>query len=304
MKALIVDDEVGFRKLLSLMLRKREYEIIEVSNGLDAWEILQREPIQLVLTDWVMPDMDGLELTRRIREANFDYYTYVVLLTARTSPQDIIAGLESGADDYIIKPFDVDELRARLTISERILSLERKLRETLAQMREMAMHDSLTGTLNRRAIYDVIADELDRSRRDEKPLSLILMDIDHFKNVNDQFGHATGDEALRLVAQILKENIRPYDYVGRWGGEEFLVVVPGSDLEETEHLAERLRKAIATLKIPVDGDEICPLHGSFGVTTAFPAKNITIDRLVQRADEAMYLAKEEGRNRVCVLILA
>lgn len=304
MKALIVDDEVGFRKLLSLMLRKREYEIIEVSNGVDAWEILQREPIQLVLTDWVMPDMDGVELTQRIRQANFPYYTYVMLLTARTSTQDIIAGLEAGADDYIIKPFDVDELRARLTISERILGLERKLRETLDQMREMAMHDSLTGAFNRRATYDVIEDELNRSRREEKPLSIIMMDIDHFKNVNDQFGHAAGDEALRRVAQTLRDHIRPYDYVGRWGGEEFLVVVPGSNLEESEHLAERLRIAISTLKIPVDDNEICPLYASFGVTTALPPDVISIDRLVQRADEAMYLAKEQGRNRVCALAIA
>jgi two-component system cell cycle response regulator len=304
MKALIVDDEVGFRKLLSLMLRKRAYEIIEVSNGVEAWEILQREKIQLVLTDWVMPDMDGVELTRRIREANFDYYVYIILLTARTSTQDIIAGLEAGADDYIIKPFDVDELRARLTISERILGLERKLRDTLSQMREMAMHDSLTGTFNRRAIYGVIEEELSRSKREEKPLSLILMDIDHFKNVNDQFGHAAGDEALRQVAQALKDHIRPYDCVARWGGEEFLVVVPGSNLEETKELAERLRIAVATLKIQVDEGELFPLNGSFGVTTAKADSDVTIDRLVQRADEVMYLAKEQGRNRVCALPLS
>ena len=244
MKTLIVEDEPEFRLLLSLLLRQCNHEVIEAMDGQTAWDRLQVERIQLVLTDWVMPQMHGPELIRKIRSANFPYYTYIILFTARTAHQDLVDGLRSGADDYLIKPFDSEEMRARLQIAERILSLEAKLREAFDQMSVLALKDSLTGILNRRAIFERTEDELDRAHRENTNLSLLMADLDHFKTINDRFGHAAGDVALRLAVETIVRMLRQYDYVGRWGGEEFLIVLPNTDPDEAFQIAERLRLAI------------------------------------------------------------
>ena len=300
MRVLIVDDDPTNRHLLSAMLLNTRHEFDEAPDGKTAWELLQKETINLVITDWMMPDMDGVELIDNIRKANFPHYIYVILLTARSTKADIVKGLEAGADDYLIKPFDLDELRARVNIANRIIDLERRQHESLERMQKMATHDSLTDLFNRRALYDIAENELARARRDNKPVSLVMMDIDHFKNVNDEYGHNIGDQALRRVATIILEKIRGYDTAGRWGGEEFLLVLPVTYLEEARQIAERVRQGIESAKIQLQGGKHLNLQASFGVSTAMPEDLLTFDLLVHQADEALYDAKGEGRNRVCV----
>jgi two-component system, cell cycle response regulator len=300
MRVLIVDDDPTNRHLLSAMLLSTRHEFDEASDGKSAWEMLQKETINLVITDWMMPDMDGVELIDNIRKANFPHYIYIILLTARSAKVDVVTGLEAGADDYLVKPFDLDELRARVNIAKRIIDLERRLRESLERVQKMATHDSLTDLYNRRALYDIAENELSRARRENKPVSLVMMDIDHFKNVNDEHGHNIGDQALRRVAHIILEKIRTYDTAGRWGGEEFLLVLPGTDQEEARQIAERVRQGIESANIPLQGSKHLDLQASFGVSTSLPDDLLTFDLLVHQADEALYDAKGEGRNRVCI----
>jgi len=300
MRVLIVDDDPTNRHLLSAMLLSTRHEFEEASDGKTAWEILQKETINLVITDWMMPDMDGVELIDNIRKANFPHYIYIILLTARSTKVDVVTGLEAGADDYLVKPFDLDELRARVNIANRIIDLERRLRESLDRVQKMATHDSLTDLYNRRALYEIAENELSRARRENKPVSLVMMDIDHFKNVNDEHGHNIGDQALRRVAYIILEKIRSYDTAGRWGGEEFLFVLPSTDQDEAKQIAERVRQGIESANIPLQGGKHLDLQASFGVSTSMPEDLITFDLLVHQADEALYDAKGEGRNRVCV----
>ena len=301
MKTLIVEDEPEFRLLLSVLLRQRSYDVIEAMDGQTAWALLQKETIPLVLTDWVMPQMHGPELIRKIRAANFPHYTYIILLTARTAHQDLVDGLTSGADDYLVKPFDSDEMNARLQIAERILGLETKLRETLGQMKVLALKDSLTGILNRRAIFEAAENELDRAHRENTRLSLLMADLDHFKTINDRFGHAAGDLALRLAVETIVANLRPYDQVGRWGGEEFLIVLPNTESEEAFQVAERLRLSIARAEMDLgEGGEALGLRMSLGVASTSLGNNLNLDLLVNQADVALYLAKNNGRNQVKV----
>ena len=300
MRILIVEDEPEFRLLLSLLLRQGNHEVIEAMDGQTAWELLQRERIPLVLTDWVMPQMHGPELIRKIRGANFPHYTYIILLTARTAHQDMVEGLRSGADDFLVKPFDPDEMQARLQIAERILGLEAKLRETLDQMRVLALKDSLTGILNRRAIFETAEGELDRANRESTSLSILMTDLDHFKTINDRFGHAAGDLALKLAVEMIVKNLRPYDHVGRWGGEEFLVVLPNTNSDEAYQIAERLRIAIENAEMDLGEGDALGLRMSLGVTSTVLGNTLNLDSLVKQADVALYLAKNKGRNQVCI----
>jgi len=300
MKALIVEDEPEFRLLLSVLLRQLDFDVIEAMDGLTAWDIIQKTQIPLVLTDWVMPQMQGPELIQKIRGANFPYYTYIILLTARTAQRDVVDGIMSGADDYLVKPFDQDELQARLSIAERILGLESRLRETLEQLRLVALRDGLTGVLNRRAIYEVAENELERARRESARLSFLMIDIDNFKKINDRFGHAMGDQALRLVVDTIVSNLRPYDSVGRWGGEEFLVLLPNTNHEEATQIAERLRTSVARSRLEFIESNSVELRISLGVTCTSFGEDQYIDKLVSQADKALYKAKNLGKDRVSV----
>lgn len=300
MKVLIVDDDPINRNLLSAMLSSTPHEFIDAADGKTAWGLLQKETINLVITDWMMPDMDGVELTGRIRKATFPHYIYIILLTARSAQADVIKGLEAGADDYLIKPFDLDELRARVSIANRIIDLERRLRESLERMQKMATHDSLTDLYNRRALYDIADNELARARRENKPVSLAMIDIDHFKRVNDEYGHNIGDQALRMVARVIADNIRTYDTAGRWGGEEFLLVLPGANKDISMQIAERVRVGVESANIQLPGGKQLRLQSSIGVSTSLPEELPNFDLLVRQADEALYDAKDEGRNRVCI----
>ena len=298
MRILIVDDDESYLQLLRMILERQGHVVYEAADGLQAWDILQVEPVPLVITDWMLPQLDGVELTQRIREANFPYYTYVILLTAKKTLNDIVDGLESGADDYLTKPFDVSEFRARIGIGERILNLETRLRESLHQLASLASHDSLTGLLNRRALYEIIEKEQACTREAGIPLGVVMIDLDHFKKINDQYGHLVGDEALCHVAKTIMERKRSSDHAGRWGGEEFLLVLPGASVQEAGYVAERMRIAIRSLGIPLNDGRVVSVRASLGAASTAPGEDFSLERLIDGADKALYIAKAAGRDLV------
>ena len=300
MRLLVVDDDPLMRQRLQSRLAAVGHEVMLASNGEAAWELLQRDPISLVITDWMMPVVDGPELIQRLRANPTGRYTYVILLTAKSDKDDIVDGLETGADDYLTKPFYPDELRARVRIGERILNLEARLQDSHQQLETLATYDSLTGLFNRRAIQTHAEAEWNRAARDKTPLSLVLLDIDHFKSVNDQHGHLVGDQALRFIADVLNLRKRSYDWAGRWGGEELLLVLPDTDLDRAGAVAERVRARVAATPLPLPAGEHADLRVSLGVASAVPDSAAVLDTLLHQADAALYRAKREGRDRVCL----
>jgi two-component system chemotaxis response regulator CheY len=301
MKVLIAEDDSLLRQMLRGALAAAGHQLITAANGLDAWEMLQREHVRMLIVDWMMPGLDGPELIRRIRGAGWPGYTYIILLTAKTGRDDVVEGLNAGADDYVTKPFRQDELLARMGVGARILELETRLSESLEREEARATRDSLTGLPNRRALYDRARAELNRAEREKRSVGVIMMDIDHFKPINDRFGHAAGDEALRRVAEVLLKSKRDYDYTGRWGGDEFLTILPGTSMLQAGLVAERIRASIDMVRLEVGGADTVELRSSLGVACASPATSpIGIDDLLNQADGALYRAKADGRNRVCL----
>ncbi|GAB4435368.1 MAG: diguanylate cyclase [Chloroflexi bacterium OHK40] len=302
MQIVIADDEPTSRRLLRAVLTAAGHQVLEAADGEAAWELLEASGANLLITDWRMPRLDGPGLIQRIRAAPRSSYTYCILLTARDSKTDTVVGLDSGADDYLTKPFHHDELRARVAIASRILALEASLREARDNYAYQASHDPLTGLLNRPAIMGHVEAELARAGRGGSSLSLALIDLDHFKEVNDRYGHLVGDQALRSVAQILTSALRPYDWVGRWGGEEFLIVLANTGPDEAAQVAERLRALVAATPLQLADGSTLPLTVSIGVagTALFKGQEVDKVALFQQADRALYAAKAAGRNRVHV----
>jgi diguanylate cyclase (GGDEF)-like protein len=297
-RILVAEDEITFRHMLQTFLTKWGYQVVVVSDGLEAWKVLQGENRpRLALLDWMMPNMDGVEICRAIRAGKPDPYIYLLLLTSRDQKQDVVEGIEAGADDYLIKPFDPQELRARIHAGDRIIELEDRLIRAQEALRELATHDSLTGLLNRRACLDSLLVELDRGCRTGNPVCIVMADIDHFKRINDAHGHQAGDEVLREVAQRMQRSLRRYDTACRFGGEEFLLVLPECSLEEGVKLAERIchlvrSEPVIAKKISVE------VSISLGVAVANQVVPADLEALLGSADAALYRAKEAGRNRV------
>jgi two-component system, cell cycle response regulator len=299
MQVLVVDDSAVYRKLIGDHLRGWQFEVKTAETGLEAWQVLsQPEAPKLVLLDWVMPDLDGIEVCRRIRKVGAtSQYVYIILLTSKEGRQNMLEAMEAGADDYLVKPFDESELKARLMVGKRILSLQEELVAARESMRHAATHDSLTGLLNRGEILDSLERELERARRDRQKVSVILADIDHFKNVNDTHGHLFGDEALREIARRMHAKLRMYDGVGRYGGEEFLLVLPNCDLASAVERANEIRVAIASQPVVSQSIEET-ITMSMGVAVSECTGRKEVEKLLNRADKALYQAKEKGRNRV------
>jgi len=298
MRVLIADDEAVTRRSIEALLAKWGYEPVVASNGDEAWQILQREDApRLSVLDWMMPGMDGVAICKSLRALKAEPYPYVILLTGNDRKEDVVSGLEAGADDYLTKPFDTYELKARLRAGERILTLQQELIVTRDALKVQATHDSLTGLWNRGAIMDILGNELSRGTREGTPLVTVMADIDHFKLVNDSFGHLVGDAVLREVARRLRTSVRPYDSVGRYGGEEFLVVFPGYKNLPNINQAERLREAVAATPVSFEG-AVVPVTVSLGVAAWERNGNANIEQLLALADAALYCAKERGRNRV------
>jgi two-component system, cell cycle response regulator len=298
MKVLIADDEAVSRRLLEASLRRWGYDVIVANDGFEAARILRSpDAPKLAILDWLMPGIDGVQLCREIRQQKQEPYTYILLLTGRRAKCDVIEGLEAGADDYVVKPFDTEELKVRLRTGKRILYLQEQLISTRDALRDLATRDSLTGLWNRAAILDFLANELARAARQKSAVGLILLDVDHFKQVNDTYGHLVGDEVLRNVSQALRTSTRLYDAVGRYGGEEFLVVLPGCDETNTVSHAERLRAAVSRVEINTPTGNVS-VNVSLGVTIFDPQLNDDSTELIAKADAGLYLAKQNGRNRV------
>ena len=296
MNVLIADDSGVSRRLLESTIKKWGYESVTATDGKQAWEMLQSiDAPRLVVLDWMMPGFTGPEVCRMLRAKNAEPYTYVLLLTSRDQKEDLIEGMDSGADDYLSKPFNQQELKVRLRAGRRIVELQYELLRAREALRVQATIDSLTGLKNRGMIFERLCTEMERSKRERTPCGIVILDIDHFKVVNDTEGHAAGDTVLRQLALRFRENIRPYDAVGRYGGEEFLILLPGCDLSNTVNQAERLRRLIADKPIHHNGVAL-QVTASFGATCYAPS--MTAEQLVQIADEALYRAKNGGRNRV------
>lgn len=298
MKILIADDEALSRRLLEKTLERSDYQVTSASNGRQAVELLTHaDGPRLALLDWMMPELDGPGVCREIRMRREQSYVYMILLTSRESKEDIVAGLESGADDYLVKPFNAEELKARLRTGERVLNLEDRLVEAREEMRFKATHDSLTSLFNRAIIMDLLGRELARSQREQGCTAILLGDLDHFKSVNDTHGHLVGDQVLREVARRLEGSVRAYDFVGRYGGEEFLIVLNNCRRDAAFVRAEEIRKAICTRPVQTDSGPLGTTM-SLGMLSSSDWGHRPADELLREVDAALYAAKAAGRNRV------
>lgn len=298
---LVVDDDPLGLEVACTTLRHLEpsWNILGFDDPHNALEIAWGLPHCVVVTDWNMPGMDGLEIARRLRareeEANHAYH--ILLLTARSRIQDMEKALEL-ADDFVVKPYEPREMRARIHAGLRRLLREGRLIQDRATLLEAAETDLLTGIRNRRALLDLAQREFERFRRRRHPLSLLMLDIDHFKDVNDTHGHEVGDLVLKEAAHRMVTSVRPYDTVARWGGEEFVVLSPHCGFADALVLAERIRKTI-TLQPIVYGNENRSLSitSCIGVASAGPGME-EFDKVLRAADRALYTAKHRGRNLV------
>ena len=302
MPVLVAEDNPVFQSMLRNMLTKWGYDVRITRNGLEAWEAMQAAAApHLAVLDWMMPYMDGVEVCRRIRTAAREPYVYVLLLTARTESQDLVEGMEAGADDYLTKPFNAQELRVRLRAGRRILDLQQQLMEARHALRVQATHDALTGLLNRGRALEILATEIARSERELRPLAVLMVDLDRFKQINDTHGHMAGDAVLRQAARRMQAVTRQYDSAGRYGGEEFLIVLPGCGARDGYAQAERIREAFAR-ELFAAGGESLRVTCSIGVSSRDACAAGDADRVIREADAALYDAKNRGRNRVVAFV--
>ena len=291
MKILLVEDSYIERTKLGSFLTDWGYEWKGVGSGTEAVKLLDGpNPPELALLDWVLPGLDGIDVLRRIRKLTQGNYIYTVMLTAKTQKKDRLMAMEAGADDYLSKPVDPMELRSRIAVGKRILDLQQSLRFA-------ATHDFLTTLLNRSEILAALEREVARGARDDKPATVILADIDHFKRINDTMGHAAGDEVLKEVARRLKQDLRPYDVVGRYGGEEFLLILPGCNLANGVKRADEIRTIVSGQPITTPSGTIS-VTVSMGVTASDNSRYFMPAEFLQEADASLYKAKNNGRNRV------
>ena len=298
MRVLVADDDEIYRSLLAATLGRWGYEVTPVAGGEEALERLGMEGAPaLAILDWMMPGLTGPEVCARLRAGAGPRYTYVLLLTARHKMEDVVKGLEAGADDYLTKPFDTAELRARLRAAERILALQEKLVKSRQELEELATHDPLTQLWNRRAILEMLCSEAARAKREGTSLAVVLVDVDHFKQVNDSHGHLCGDQVLCEVARRMEAALRPYDLLGRFGGEEFLVILNKCDPSSAATRAENLRAAIAKKPFQTRSNAL-DVTISVGLTLSTDFEQESLDEILAATDVAMYAAKNAGRNCV------
>ena len=291
MKVLIADDDPVSLLYLQDALQEWGYDPVVVSDGSAACEILmQSDGPAMAVLDWMMPGMDGTEVCRQIRKSVKDRYIYIIMLTLKSETKFIVEAMYLGADDFITKPFNAEELKVRLRAGRRICELEQ-------QLRIKSSHDALTGLLNRGAILEILKNEITRSFREGCPVSLIFADLDHFKRINDDHGHLAGDAVLREVSSRINLTIRPYDSAGRYGGEELIVVLPNCTPVAAIEVAERIRSCIADHPILTDFGFISTSL-SIGIASAADSEALNLTKLIHRADKALYRAKDGGRNRV------
>jgi diguanylate cyclase (GGDEF)-like protein len=297
-KVLVADDDAVNRRILERLLEKWGYETVIAENGTEAWERLQaKESPRLVILDWMMPGMDGADICREVRKRGGPFYTYILMITARFQKQDVLQGLGAGADDYLTKPFESNELRARLQTGRRILELQEELVRSRDRLQYEASHDAMTGVWNHTAILEILQAELVRSEREALSVGVLLLDVDHFKKVNDRYGHLAGDAVLREVVRRLRTRLRAYDSIGRYGGEEFLLVLPNSNEENVLKQANRLRQTVSETPMDASGERTT-VTISIGVAVFRREHQTQIEFVLKAADAALYRAKNGGRDRV------
>jgi two-component system, cell cycle response regulator len=298
MRVLIAEDDLTSRLLLKKVLEKWGYEVVVTTDGAEAWELLRNDDSpRLVVLDWMMPEMDGVEVCRRVRALDTHQPPYIILLTALGEQDHVIAGLGAGADDFVGKPYDPAELRARVEVGRRLVELNAELIAVQLRLEEQAHTDALTGLLNRGAIVERLEIEFERADREGGDIGIGMADIDHFKRVNDTHGHAAGDAVLRELAGRMESALRPYDSLGRFGGEEFLILVPGASHPELAEVLERVRAAVAASPVAISQGTLVVSVSLGGVMREGEA----VDALIARADEALYAAKANGRDQVVML---
>jgi two-component system, cell cycle response regulator len=295
---LVVDDNPDNLEIISTRLRYRGYEVVLAERGEEAIEKVHEADPDLILLDIMMPDMDGYEVARRIRGQKDIPYIPIIVVTARDSTEDKVMGLDAGADDYLTKPINFPELEARVRSMLRIKRLQDQLEEKNRELEQLSISDGLTGLYNHRHLHELLIDEYERSRRTEEPVSLVMFDLDRFKEVNDTHGHQAGDRVLVELADILRESAREIDKLGRYGGEEFMAILPDSDGEAGVTFAERVREMVEQQKFEIDREEPLRMTVSAGVATYPGPETDSARRLVYQADQALYSAKNSGRNRV------
>jgi diguanylate cyclase (GGDEF)-like protein len=299
MKILIAEDDLISSRILQKNIENWGYETVLARSGEGAWQALQDEDLRLAILDWMMPGMDGIEVCRKIRRRKKYKYTYIILLSAKDRKQDIIAGLSSGADDYMTKPVNFLELRARLQTGKRIIDLEDKLLVIQNQLKDIASRDSLTKIWNRSEISKFLNEELERGQREKKPTGVVLLDVDHFKKINDFYGHSIGDQALLQVVSRLKRKIRKSDKIGRYGGDEIIIILPNCGLTEIKRIGDRLRLAVGKRGLKTELDSVQVTVSAGCATSELPGTAST-DKLIRVADGALLKAKGQGRN--CVVV--
>jgi two-component system cell cycle response regulator len=293
---LIAEDDPICRRILQSRLQKWGFRVLTAEDGLQAWQmLLQGDAPNLLILDWVMPGIDGPELCRRIRERRDAIYPYILLVTGKDNTQDVVRGLEAGADDYLSKPVDPTELRARLQVGKRILALQHELIQAHEELRFQANHDALTGIFSRAAVLGVLDRELQRGARSGMPTGILMMDLDHFKRINDTYGHLTGDAVLREVADRMNRVLRSYDSLGRYGGEEFLAVLSDCYQEDLQTVAERIRCAVCDFPIGIETTSLAVTVSVGGIVTSHATPSL---ESLSVADSMLYEAKRNGGNRV------
>jgi two-component system, cell cycle response regulator len=294
-RVLIVEDELTSRIVLKTVLERNGYEVVEACDGIEGWNILQQpDAPDLVLLDWLMPGLDGIEVCRRARAAKNAQLPYIIMLTVKGKKQDIVAGLDAGANDYITKPYDINELRARINVGCRMVQLQAELQRTLEHLETLAFTDALTMIANRRAIFEILEREMARSLRTNSPLCISMLDLDSFKMLNDEFGHQAGDAVLKECVNRIRSILRPYDSIGRVGGEEFLIIIAESR-ERVKGLFERIRCAV--------GNTCFMLGAASRMVTVSQGivqwnRMDSMDVLIRKADDALYQAKKDGGNQI------
>jgi diguanylate cyclase (GGDEF)-like protein len=300
MKILIAEDDNVTRHILEKSVTEMDFEVVSCKNGHDAWKILQSENApHLLILDWMMPGMDGLEICRKVREQAKEPYTFILLLTSKGEQDDFVKGMEAGADDYVVKPFNHNDLRVRLKAGRRIVELNEELLYVRDNLEKQATHDKLTGLYNRHFMVEILEKEFSRALRHQSDLSCLLLDLDNFKDVNDTFGHTFGDLVLREFSAGLEQNIRKSDISIRYGGEEFMVLLPNTGIAGAQNIAEKIR-ATCEKKRYDDGHNSTTVTVSIGIASIKQHQLIDDKEIVACADKALYRSKAEGRNRITV----
>lgn len=298
MKVLVADDDVTSRKMLAAIVQKGGYDVVEATDGNKAWQYLRAsDGPRLALIDWMMPGLNGIEICRKFQELASHTPPYIILITSRDKNEDIVKGLNSGASDYLVKPFDTSELRARLEVGHRVVQLQAELAAARDAFEFEATHDSLTGILDRATIISELENELSRAESRRRAMGIALGDLDHFKHVNDTHGHQIGDQVLCGFVKRVESAVRGTDVFGRYGGEEFLIIAPGASECNHNRLWDRIRTSVCDVPIETGAGKI-GITVSLGV--AFVPPYISKEELLGAADEALYAAKDAGRN--CVML--